>query len=81
MFDFFSGIWAKIAAIGGVILAILLAILRIEKKGEAAGAAKVEAKQAQAVQKAQEQANVVSDQVSKAPDGSAATELESKWTH
>lgn len=75
-----TGIWGKLALGLGAILAMLAAVLRIFVKGEQAGAAKVEAKQAQVIQKAQEQANVVSNQVSQAPDGAAAKELEDKWT-
>jgi len=75
-----TGIWGKVAAFGALLLGVLLAVLRIEKKGEAAGAAKVEVKQAQAVQKAQEKANAAQSEVSQKPDGQAAKELEDKWT-
>lgn len=71
---------AKIAAFGLLILAGLAAVLRIFTKGEQAGAAKIEAKQAKAVAKAQEQANVAQSEVSQKPDGQAAKELEDKWT-
>lgn len=75
-----TGIWGKIALAGAGILALLIAVLRIFTKGEQAGAAKVEAKQARAVTKAQEQANVVEQKVNAAPEGEAARELEDKWT-
>lgn len=74
------GIWGKIAAIGAILLALLLATLRLFTKGEQAGAAKVEAKQAKAVAKAQEQANVAQSEVSQKPDGQAAKDLEKDWT-
>lgn len=75
-----TGIWGKVLLAGAAIGAMLLAVLRIFVKGEQAGAAKVEVKQAQAVQKAQEKANVAQSEVSQKPDGQAARDLEKDWT-
>lgn len=73
-------LWAKLAAVGSFALFILLAIAQIFRKGEKAGESKVIEANTKAMQKAQEQANAVSNQVSQAPDGEAARELEDKWT-
>ncbi len=75
-----TGIGAKIAAFGGLVLAILLAVLRIEKKGETAGVAKVEAKNAEAVQKAVDQKNQVETHVQNLPEGQAQQELNKSWS-
>lgn len=74
-----TSIWTKLAAVGSFILFLLLAVAEIFRKGEKAGSSKVIEQNTKAVQKAQDQANVVSNQVSQAPDGAAAKELESKW--
>ena len=75
-----TSIWLKLAAFGSFIVFILLAIASIFRKGEQAGQAKIEQANTKAVQKAQEQANDASNQVSQAPDGAAASALEKDWT-
>jgi hypothetical protein len=67
-------------AAGAIVGSIILAVLALFRKGEKAGRADVQLKQAQAVQKAQEKANVAQSEVSQKPDGQAAKELEDKWT-
>lgn len=75
-----GGIWVKLAAVGGVILAIIIAVLRIFTKGEAAGAAKVEAKQAQATTANVAKAQQVESKVASQTDDAVLKEANDKWT-
>ena len=80
MMGFLTGIWGKVAAFGAILLGILIALLTLFKKGETAGANKVQVKTQAAVIKAQGQAADVNAQVQAKPQGQAAQELEDKWT-
>jgi hypothetical protein len=75
-----TGIGVKAAAIGLAILAFLAMILRIEKKGEAAGAAKVEAKTAQATAANVAKAQQAEAKVAAQTDAAVIKEAEDKWT-
>lgn len=74
------GIWGKVAAFGALLLGLLIALLTLFKKGETAGANKVQVKTQAAVIKAQGQAADVQQQVQAKPVGQAAKDLEDKWT-
>lgn len=60
----FAGAWAKIVAVGAILLAILVAIRTIWRKGEVAGEAKVTGKINDATTKTQ----AAFDRIDSAPD-------------
>lgn len=78
--DWFGGIWAKVAMVGGIILAGLLAILMIERKGEKAGAQSVEIKAAKATADAVQKAQDVQRTLDGTPDEEVSKELLKKWS-
>jgi hypothetical protein len=80
MMAFFTGIWGKVAAFGAILLGLIFALLTLFKKGETAGANKVQVKTQAQVIKAQGQAADVNTQVQAKPVGQAAKDLEKDWT-
>ncbi len=57
--SFLTGIWGKVAAVGGAILAVLFIVWRVFAKGESVGQAKQERKQQKQADEARQRIDAV----------------------